>query len=529
VVSELISDYAYAARIGADNTYTVEWFTETFTRVTGFTFDKEPYAPNRWRIVHPDDLPIVRERRRRLMTGQIDVSEFRIIRKDRAVRWIREYGRPIWDEEQSRVVRIYFAGRDITDRKQAEEALRESEQRYRGLVESQQDLIVRVDPQGRFTFVNDAYCKKFAKRREELLGSSFVPLVHEDDQAATLEALKKLEAPPYRVSLEQRALTADGWRWIAWEDYAIRDEHGKTLEIQAVGHDITDRKQAEAEKQQLQEQLFQARKLEALGTLAGGVAHDFNNILSAIMGFTELAGDDVAPGTVAHRNLQEVLKASRRAKALVQQILTFSQPVGRRQTDPVQLGPIIEEVLTFLRASIPQTIELRQHLDEAAGSVAIIPGQLRQVLSNLCHNAVQALNETGGVLEVRLEQIKVGNDLSHLHNSLHSGPHLRLTVRDTGCGMSPEIQGRIFEPFFTTRPVGEGNGLGLAIVHGIVTGHGGAVTVDSAVGRGTTFQVYLPVTEGSQQGAAPPRGALPEALALVEEKGESGHDTHLGH
>lgn len=529
VVSELISDYAFSARIEPDDTYIVEWFTETFTHVTGFTFGKGPYAFNTWRIVHPDDVPLARERRRKLMAGQIDVSEFRIVRKDGEVRWIREYGQPIWDEEQGRVVQIYFAGRDITDRKQAEEALRESEQRYRGLVESQQDLIVRLDPHGCFTFVNDAYCKKFAKPREELIGISFMPLIHKDDQAAALEVMKKLEVPPYRVSLEQRALTTEGWRWIAWEDYAIRDEQGRTLEIQAVGRDITDRKQAEAEQQKLQEQLFQARKLEALGTLAGGVAHDFNNILSAIMGFTELAADDVPLETVAHRNLQEVLKASKRAKALVQQILTFSQPLGQQKTEPIQLHPIVEEVLTFLRASLPRTIELRRHLDEAAGSVSISPSQVQQVLSNLCHNAVQALSEQGGLLEVSLRQVEVGRDSSRLRNNLHPGPHLQLAVRDTGCGMSPEIQSRIFEPFFTTRRVGEGNGLGLAIVHGIVTGHGGAITVDSEVGKGTTFQVYLPVAERAQRVAKAAQVTPPEPLALIEEKGEVGHDTHLGH
>jgi PAS domain S-box-containing protein len=529
-VSELISDYAYAVKIEPDGAFSVDWFTETFTRVTGFTLEKGPHAPGTWQVfIHPADLPIVLERIRKLRSGQADVSEFRIITKNQESRWVQEHGRPIWDETHGRVTHIYIAGRDITERKLMEESLRNSEQRYRGLVESQQDLIVRTDPHGRFTFVNDAYCKKFTKQREELLGASFVPLVHEDDQPAVLEVMKRLEVSPYRVSVEQRALTAEGWRWIAWEDYAIRDEQGRILEIQAVGRDITDRKQAEAEQQKLQEQLFQARKLEALGTLAGGVAHDFNNILSAIMGFTELATDDVAQGTETHSNLQEVLKASRRAKTLVQQILTFSQPLSQQKTEPIQLHTVIEEVLTFLRASLPRTINLRHHLDEAAGSVSISPSQVQQVLSNLCHNAVQALSEQGGVLEVSLRQVEVGREASHLHNNLQPGPHLQLMVRDTGCGMSPEIQGRIFEPFFTTRRVGEGNGLGLAIVHGIVTGRGGAVTVDSEVGKGTTFQVYLPVTAGSQRVAATARTATSESLVPIEEKGEVDHDTHLGH
>jgi len=247
------------------------------------------------------------------------------------------------------------------------------------------------------------------------------------------------------------------------------------------------------------------------------------------MGFTELAADDVPPETVAHRNLQEVLKASRRAKTLVQQVLTFSRPYDRQPIAPAQLPPILEEVMTFLRASWPLNVELHQHIDPTVGNVAISQGHLHQLLTNLCQNAVQALDNTGGHIEVGLQQIEVGRDTLSLSKNLTPGPYLHLIVQDTGCGMPPEIQGRIFEPFFTTRPVGEGNGLGLAIVHGIVTGYGGAITVNSVVGKGTTFQVYLPVTEGSRRVAATSQAAAPAALTLVEEKGEAGHDTHLSH
>jgi len=419
--------------------------------------------------------------------------------------------------------------RNITMRKQAEAALRESEQRYRGLVESQQDLIVRVDCQGRFTFVNDAYCKKFAKRREDLIGKTFMPLVHEDDLAATTAAMKGLEVPPYRVALEQRALTAESWRWLAWEDYAIRDEHGQTLEVQAVGRDITDRKQAQEEKEKLQEQLFQARKLEALGTLASGVAHDFNNILSAIMGFTELATDEVAEGTLARRNLEEVLKASRRAKALVQQILTFSRP-GQQERQSTQPHLIIEEVLTFLRASLPSTIEICSHLDKTAGPVAISASQLQQVLTNLCANAIQALGERGGVVEIGLQRTDREDDLALTQKNLSPGSYIKLTVRDTGCGMPPVLQERIFEPFFTTRPVGEGNGLGLAIVHGIVTGCGGGITVASTSGEGTTFAVYLPASDNEVTSAnVLHHSSSPAGTNAGDEKGALSGTAHFSH
>ena len=340
---------------------------------------------------------------------------------------------------------------------------------------------------------------------------------------------RSLEVPPYRVSVEKRALTAEGWRWIVWENYAIRDEYGRTTEIQAVGRDITDRKRAAEEKQQLQEQLFQARKLEALGTLAGGVAHDFNNMLSAIMGFTELATDEVLKGTVVRHDLEEVLKACRRAKTLVQQILTFSRP-HQQTPEPIQLQPVVEEVLTFLQASLPETIELRRHIDKTAGPVGISPTQLQQVLANLCANATQALKERSGVLEVSLQQIEVEDVLARTQNNLKPGPYIQLTVSDTGCGMTSAVQERIFEPFFTTRPVGEGNGLGLAIVHGIVTGHGGGITVESTPGKGTTFHVYLPVSEND----VAPENILPYSPSPVrgdsgDEKGAPSDTTHFGY
>ena len=482
------------------------------------------------KVLTPAGIALAEDRERRIRNGEKvpSIFEHEFVRKD---------GRKVLVEGRTRFVRdktgkpAGFQGiyRDISTRKQAEEALQKSEERYRGLVESQQDLIVRIDPQGQFTFVNDAYCKKFAKRREELIGKPFMPLVHEDDLAATLESMKGLEVSPHRVSFEQRALTAEGWRWIAWEDYAIRDEHGQTVEIQAVGRDITDRKQAQAEKEKLQEQLFQARKLEALGTLAGGVAHDFNNILSSIMGFTELATDEVPEGTLARRNLEEVLKASRRAKTLVQQILIFSRP-SQQTRQSTQPQPIIEEVLTFLRASLSPTIEIHSHLDQTAEPVAISATQLQQVLTNLCANAIQALGERGGVVEIRLQRTDVEDNLTPMPKNLSPGPYMKITVRDTGCGMPPTIQERIFEPFFTTRPVGEGNGLGLAIVHGIVIGHGGRITVNSTPGEGTTFEVYLPAStnEGAPANVLHP-SSPPAETHCGGEKGALSGAMHFSH
>jgi signal transduction histidine kinase/ActR/RegA family two-component response regulator len=240
-----------------------------------------------------------------------------------------------------------------------------------------------------------------------------------------------------------------------------------------------------------QAQLIQSEKLRAIGTLAGGIAHDFNNILGAILGFSELVLDDIPSETRTGRNLRQVIKAGERAKDLVRQILAFS-----RQADPervnVRLSAIIDETLKLLRASIPKTIEIKTVLLTQADTVVADPSQLHQVLMNLGTNACHAMGRCGGVLTVTLESAVVPERGSPEAPHLSSGPYLRLSVADTGHGMTPEVMARIFEPFFTTKPVGEGTGLGLSVVHGIIKSHCGEITVSSQLGVGTTFHVFLP-------------------------------------
>ncbi len=246
-----------------------------------------------------------------------------------------------------------------------------------------------------------------------------------------------------------------------------------------------------AERERLETQLQQAYKMEAIGTLAGGIAHDFNNLLAVIIGYTELLSLDLATDSQPSSYLQEILTACRRAKALVQQILTFS-----RQRDPerqpVPLHRVVNETLQLLRASLPTTIAFQCHVDPQSGAVMADPTQMHQVLMNLCTNAEHAMRQNGGLLEVRLEAIRVNAAFASHHPSLRPGPHVRLIVRDTGQGIPSEVQARIFDPFFTTKAVGEGTGMGLAVVHGIITNHDGAITVDSQPHQGTKFTIYLP-------------------------------------
>jgi signal transduction histidine kinase/ActR/RegA family two-component response regulator len=248
-------------------------------------------------------------------------------------------------------------------------------------------------------------------------------------------------------------------------------------------------------RQRLDEQVRQGQKIQAIGTLAGGIAHDFNNMLTAILGYTELASDDVPRDSITWRNLQRLLAAGTRAKDLVQQILAFSRQ-NTTQLQPVELPLLVREMLSLLRASLPSTIEIRQHLETDVGIVMAAPSQIHQVLLNLCTNAEHAMRATGGTLEVRLEAVEVDAVFAATHPELKPGPHVRLTVCDTGHGMSPEILERIYEPFFTTKDVGEGTGMGLSVAHGIVASHGGAMTVVSVPGKSTTFAIYLPCSAG---------------------------------
>lgn len=282
------------------------------------------------------------------------------------------------------------------------------------------------------------------------------------------------------------------------------------------------------ERQRLAEQLRQAQTMEAVGRLAGGVAHDFNNMLAVIIGYTDLALGDMPSSSSAWRHLNEVLKAGQRAKTLVQQILTFSRRTERVLTT-VQLSPLLQESLTLLRASLPATIEIRQDIDPAVGAVFADATQLHQVVLNLCTNAEYAMRQTGGILEVCLEAVEVNTALAGQYPTLHLGPYVQLTVRDTGHGIAPDVVERIYDPFFTTKAVGEGTGIGLSVVHGIVINHGGTIMVESQVGQGTTFTIYLPRIEPPVAAAGEEEETMPHGRERILFVDDEAALVHLGH
>ena len=301
-----------------------------------------------------------------------------------------------------------------------------------------------------------------------------------------------LEGRTDHYEAEYRVRHPDGeWHWLQARGRCTRDASGKVQRFVGSAIDITARKNAEAEKDRLEVQLRQSQKLEAMGTLAGGIAHDFNNILGAILGYGELAQKAAPEGGAVRRYLDNVMHAGGRAKALVERILAFSRSgVGER--GPINVQAVIEETLELLAASLAPGVRLEKRLE--AGDAAIIGDatQLHQVAMNLCTNALQAM-EHGGVLEVTLDRADVAQNRRLSHGSLAPGAYVRLCVSDTGSGIPPRVLDRMFDPFFTTKGVGEGTGLGLSLVHGIVADLGGAIDVRTAVGRGTTFTIWLPI------------------------------------
>jgi PAS domain S-box-containing protein len=347
-------------------------------------------------------------------------------------------------------------------------------------------------------------------------------LVHADDRARLEAAIDDhLQGRTPSFECEYRVQQRNGdWHWLLTRGRCLRDTGGKPYRIVGSAIDVTDQKRAQAEKEHLEAQLRQSQKMEAIGTLAGGIAHDFNNILGAILGYGELAQEHAAQGSTLRRYVDNVMHAAGRAKVLVDRILGFSRS-GLGERVHVHVQSVIEETLELIAASLPANIRLEKRLE--AGGAALIGDSthLHQVAMNLCTNAVHAM-ERGGTLTVLLDRIRLVEGRSLSRGALSPGTYARLTIKDTGGGIPPAVLERIFDPFFTTKDVGEGTGLGLSLVHGIVTDLGGAIDVKTAAGRGTTFEIWLPITGQDEKPAVEAVRELPrghgETVMIVDDE-----------
>jgi PAS domain S-box-containing protein len=375
--------------------------------------------------------------------------------------------------------------------------LRESEEKYRLLVENQTDVVVKVDLEGRFLFVSPSYCRLFGKSEAELLGNTFMPLVHEDDRQPTARAMEDLYRPPYAASMEQRAMTVHGWRWIAWADTAVRDASGRVVAIVGVGRDVT-------EQREVEDRLRRSEKLEAVGRLAGGVAHDFNNQLTGILGGAEFLRQALAGDPELLEVVESIRDASLRSARLTRQLLAFARREERRSAI-VDLRRTLEELAALLERSIDKRIAVRTVLSGERSSVRGDPDRLHHALLNLALNARDAMRD-GGTLTLASRQVVLdAARCAALPGDLTPGPYAELRVQDTGAGLTDEARAHLFEPFFTTKEAG--SGLGLAEVYGTVRAHQGAIVVDSVRGRGTKVTVWLPAVEEEARADEPAASA----------------------
>ncbi len=504
---EAVSDGVWDWRVGpAEYERSAQWYA-----LTGYT----PDELRAWEEAHGSIIALEdRERVHRAIQDHLDGktdayrAEFRVRHKSGAWRWILGRGRVVSRDEQGHPLRMIGTDTDITSRKLAEEALRSSEERYRTLAENfPNGALFLFDRDIRYIFVGGHALEVAGLTREEIIGRTvfevFPPEVHE------------IAGPGCRAAFEGRSSHYEvRFRGRLYENHVVpvvRPGEPITEGI-AITQDITERRQ-------LEEQIHQSRKLEAIGQLAGGVAHDFNNILTAILGNVELLrltmADEFASTHPVHDGLDQIEQSGQRAAALTRQLLMFSR---RQLAKPelLDLNTVLSEMHKMLERLVPESVMIAPHYADGLWPIRGDVAQLEQVVMNLVVNARDAMPD-GGRIELATANVTLDEDYVARQADAQPGPHVRLTVRDTGCGISEDVLPRMFEPFFSTKPSGEGTGLGLATVHGVVRQAGGHVQVDSKPGAGATFTVCWPacLDEARESAADKPVGSVPGGTETV--------------
>ena len=498
----------------------LEFVNRRFTEMLGYALE-ELIGRQYWDFVHPEDREMVRNIS--LARARGDKApyeyEFRHLKKD---------GKTLWVHNLSTV--IQYQGltasmgnlAQIDDRKQAEKALSESEALFRRMFNQAPIGAAMVSLDYRYLMVNEALCRITGYSAEELTSRSVADISHPDDIEADVAQAQRLATGEIdRYGIEKRYLHADGSVvWVRNNVRLIRDEQGQALYFLPMMENINDRKRAEQAKVELEAQFQQAQKMESVGRLAGGVAHDYNNMLSVIIGYAELAIDKMAPSDPLHGDLQEIYAAARRAKEITRQLLAFA----RQQTIApavLDLNTTVEGMLKMLRRLIGENINLAWLPYSDLWPIKMDPSQLDQIFANLCVNARDAITDVGK-LSVETQNVTFDEAYCTNHLGFIPGDFVMLAVSDDGCGMDREKQAHIFEPFFTTKAVGKGTGLGLATVYGIVKQNDGFINVYSEPGQGTTFRIYLPrykgmLTDAMEEKATPIPEGKGEWVLVVED------------
>jgi len=375
--------------------------------------------------------------------------------------------------------------------------LKKEEQRAQNYLDIAGVMMVALDENGQVTLINKKACEMLNVTEEEAIGVNWFDRFLPKEIVGEIKGVfNKLIAGEHELVefYENKVLTSDGRElFIAFHNNLVVNEQGEIAGVFFSGEDITARRRAESEQEKLKEQIRQVQKMEAIGTMAGGIAHDFNNILTAILGYAEFVKNEIPESGQAQEDIDQILKAGNRAKGLIGQILTFSRQ-EKMELMPIYPQVIIKETMKLLRSTIPTTVSIIQNISEDCGKIKADPTGIHQILINLVTNSVHAMDDKG-VLAVSLKQVNLKAYPLRFKPDFSPGTYVRLSISDSGAGMDPKTIERIFDPFFTTKEVGEGTGMGLAVVYGIVENHGGFIDVESEPGRGSTFHVFFPVTE----------------------------------
>ncbi len=480
-----------------------------------FIKDKKKFS----NLIHKDDRLIIRKKVnawKESESSEMLTLWYRIKHSSGTTIWIEDRMVAITPADDKKYITGVLI--DNSDLKKADEALKISQSRYKAVVEDQTEYIARFLQDTMLTFVNKAYCRFAGKSNEDLIGTKWLNNISSEKKVKFQKIFNSLTIQDPVATREFETELDDGTAiWTEWTFRALFDENRNFIEFQSVGKDITDRKNAEVEKQKIQEQLFQSQKMEVVGRLAGGIAHDFNNLLTAINGYADLAKAKLDSNDPAADDITVIIECGEKAAKLTQQLLGFSR---RQITDKkiIDLNVVIQDLDKMLTRLIGKEIELKTRTSKEQCIVNADPGQIEQVLVNLIVNARDA-KPKDGVITISTINEMITTEKAKKLGFEQSGKYTLTSVQDTGSGIPENIRDKIFEPFFTTKELGKGTGLGLATVYGIIKQNDGHIIVDSEIGKGTCFEFYLPYVEADI--------SISEAKAIEEEELPRGNETIL--